>query len=243
MNEPTTDTFFSGRIQVRQPRRGYRFSIDAVLLAHLAAPRRRDRILDLGAGCGIVSLILAWRHPDVRIRGIELQTALADLAKENVSRNRLADRIGIDEADLRTLHPDDVGGLFEMVVCNPPYRRPRSGRMNPDSQKAIARHEIEVLLADVVSASRRLLRRSGRLCIVYPAERMSDLVAEMRSGRIEPKRMLAIHSRMDAEAKLVFVEGVYGAGPGVKIEPPLAIYGPAGEYTPELAEMLAGESR
>ena len=228
---------------MRQPRRGYRFSIDAVLLAHLAAPRPRDRILDLGTGCGIVSLLLACRLPDVRIRGIELQADLANLARENVLRNRLADRIGIAEADLRSLHPEDMGGLFDMVVCNPPYRRRHSGRMNPDPQKAIARHEIEARLADVISASRRLLRRSGRLSIVYPAERTSDLLVEMRSGRIEPKQMVAIHSRIDTEAKLVFVEGVHGAGPGVKIGPPLAIYESDGSYTPAVAAMFEGGER
>jgi hypothetical protein len=108
MSDPTPDFFFNGRLSVRQPRDGYRFSIDAVLLGHLAAPRPRDRIVDLGAGCGIVSLILACRYPDVRIRGIELQSALAALARENVSRNRLGNRIEIEEADLRTLGPENV---------------------------------------------------------------------------------------------------------------------------------------
>ena len=240
MSEPTPDSFFNGRLCVRQPRDGYRFSIDAVLLAHLAAPRVRDRIVDLGAGCGIVSLILACRHPDVRIWGVELQPALAGLAQENVSRNRLGDRIQIAEADLRTLGPEYAGGPVDMVVTNPPYRRCRSGRINPDPQKAVARHEIEARLSDVVFACRRLLKRAGRLSIIYPAERATDLLVKMRQVQIEPKRMVTIHSRRDAEAKLIFVEGVHGAGPGLKIGPPLAICGQDGNYSPRVRAMLEG---
>jgi tRNA1Val (adenine37-N6)-methyltransferase len=240
MSESTTDAFFGGRIQVRQPRSGYRFSIDAVLLANLTTARLRDRVLDLGTGCGIISLILAHRFPTVSIQGIELQPQLAELARQNVRSNAMQDRIGIVEADLRRLRAEEIHGPFDLAVCNPPYRRNRSGRINPDPQKAIARHEIQARLADVAAASRRLLKRSGRLAVIYPAERTADLFWEMRSARIEPKSIRAIHSRSGETAKLVFVEGVCGAGPGLTIAPPLAVYGPDGNYTPEVEAMMQG---
>lgn len=238
MNDLTSDAFFDGQIRVRQPRTGYRFSIDAVLLGHLARPRPSDRVADLGTGCGIVALILAHRFPGIRLWGIELQPSLASLARRNVRENGLEDRISITEADLRTLRLQERQRPFDMVVSNPPYRRRRSGRINPDPQKAIARHEIESRLSDVVAAARRLLKRSGRLVIIYPAERSADLLVEMRAARIEPKSIRTIHSHIDAEAKLVLAEGAYGAGPGVKIEAPLAIYGPDGNYGPEVAAMF-----
>jgi len=240
MTDTTTDTFFNGRIQVRQPRTGYRFSIDAVLLAHLAEPRPKDRVLELGTGCGIVSLILAHRMPGVRVTAVELQAELAELARENVRRNGLEARIAVVEADLRTLWPKGAGGPFDLVLSNPPYRRWRSGRINPDPQKAVARHEIESRLSDVIAAARRLLTRSGRFALIYPAERAAELLTEMCAARIEPKQMRAIHSRLDAEAKLVMVEGASGAGPALKIGPPLAVYGDDGKYTPQVAAMFQG---
>jgi tRNA1Val (adenine37-N6)-methyltransferase len=240
MSDKTTDTFFGGQIQVRQPRAGYRFSIDAVLLANLASVGLRERVLELGTGCGIVSLILAHRFSTVSIQAIELQPQLVELARENVRANELQHRITILETDLRRTTAEEAHGPFDLVVCNPPYRRNRSGRINPDPQKAIARHEIEARLADVVSAARRLLKRSGRLAVIYPAERTADLVWEMRAVRIEPKTIRPIHSRSGEAAKLVYVEGVYGGGPGLAIASPLMIYGPDGNYSPEVEAMMQG---
>ncbi|MGD8369325.1 MAG: tRNA1(Val) (adenine(37)-N6)-methyltransferase [Desulfobacterales bacterium] len=238
MSESTTDTFFGGQIQVRQPSVGYRFSIDAVLLANMTTVRIRDRVVDLGTGCGIISLILAYRYPKASIQALELQPQLAAFARENVRLNGLERRIAVVVADLRRARAEELHGPFDLAVCNPPYRRGRSGRINPNTQKAIARHEIEARLADVVAASRRLLKRSGRMTVIYPAERTADLLWEMRAGQIEPKSVRTIHSRSGEAAKLVFAEGVYGAGPGLTIEPPLAIYGPDGNYSPEVEAMM-----
>jgi tRNA1Val (adenine37-N6)-methyltransferase len=137
----TTDTFFNGRIQVRQNRVGYRFSIDAVLLACQAAPRSGDKVIDLGAGCGIISLIMAYRCPDITVTAVEVQEELVQLAISNVKNNHLQDRITVLDADMKTMVSDMTAGPVDLVVCNPPYRRPGSGRINPDNQRAIARHE------------------------------------------------------------------------------------------------------
>jgi tRNA1Val (adenine37-N6)-methyltransferase len=238
--DTTTDTFFNGRLVVRQPKDGYRFSIDAVLLAHLACPRAQDRLIDIGAGCGIVALILATRFPGICIHAVEIQPALADLARENVLQNSLEDRIEVAQADLRRIRQQDTSGPFDMMVCNPPYRKTRSGRINPDPQKAMARHELAAGLQDVAAAAARLLKRTGRLALIYPAERTAELIAEMRLVSIEPKTLRMLHSRIDAEAKLVFVEGSLGGNPGLRVEPPLLIYAKQGNYSEEVERMLQG---
>lgn len=236
----TTDTLFNGKLLVRQPKDGYRFSIDAVLLGHLASLRPQDRLIDIGAGCGIVSLILAFRFPGICIHAVEIQPVLADLARQNVRQNGLEARIEVAQEDLLRIRQQDTGGPFDLMVCNPPYRKARSGRINPDPQKAMARHELAVSLPDVMAAAARLLKRAGRLALIYPSERMADLMAEMRAANIEPKVLRMIHSRADAGAKLVFVEGSLGGNPGLRVGPPLVIYGKDGKYSPEVERMLQG---
>jgi len=100
-----------------------------------------------------------------------------------------------------------------------------SGRINPDPERAVARHEIHASLGDVLKAARRLLEGKGRLATIYPAERLTDLLARMRGIGLEPKRLRAVHPSLDAPAKLVLVEGVCDGRPGLEILPPLVDQG------------------
>jgi tRNA1Val (adenine37-N6)-methyltransferase len=234
----TADTFFNGKITVRQNRSGYRFSIDAVLLAHHADPGPGKTVVDLGSGCGIISMILAYRRPDTRIYGIELQKDLADMAALNVAESAMADRVSIICADMKTFPTDMVDGPVYLVVSNPPYRLANSGRVNPDAQRARARHEIAVTLEDVIQTAYRVLAVTGRLVMIYPAERITDIMTCMRSSGIEPKFLRTIHSGRRTEAKRILVEGVKGGHPGMKIDVPLIIYHQDGSYTDEVKKMF-----
>jgi len=238
MNPLTTDAFFGGRLQIRQGASGYRFSIDAIVLAHHTDMHAGESVLDLGTGCGIIPLILAYRYPDIRAYGIEIQEELADLAVSNVSANHMQNRIKVLCRDMRDLKPHMIGGPVDVIVCNPPYRRPNSGRLNPDPQRAVARHEIKVSLIDVLQAARQMLRTAGRFVTIYTAERIVELLSQMRSAGIEPKSIRSIHSQLDTEAKLILVDGVKGARPGARLHSPLIIYDTNGEYTQEVQEMF-----
>lgn len=233
------DTFFNGNLRVRQPVDGYRFSIDAVLLAHAADPAPGDTVVDLGTGCGIIPLILATRHPQARIRAVEIQESLADIAAANVVENRLEARIRILRQDMRTLTPAQIDGPVRWVVSNPPYRRVGTGRLNPVSPKALARHEISVTLSEVVTAARRLLPLSGRLVLIYPAERLADVLGRMSAAGIEPKVLRLVHSVPQSDAGLFLVTGVRGGRPGLRVAPPLAIRNADGAYSDEVAAMFA----
>jgi tRNA1Val (adenine37-N6)-methyltransferase len=238
MDSLTTDAFFDGKLHIKQGASGYRFSLDAVLLAGYAGPLEDERLLDLGTGCGIIPLILAFRNPNINAFGIEIQQDLAALAISNVTANHLQDRIAVLQQDMRDLRPDMIGGPVDVVVCNPPYRKPSSGRLNPDVQRAIARHELKVSLADVLQTGRRMLRTAGRFVTIYTAERVVELFSQMRLEGIEPKFMRSIHSQLDTEAKLILVEGIKGARPGTRLGPPLIIYDTNGEYSREVQEMF-----
>ena len=238
MNSLTVDTFFDGKLHIKQEESGYRFSLDAVLLAGYAGSFVNERLLDLGTGCGIVPLILAFRNPNIIAFGVEIQPELAELAVSNVNANHMQNRITVLRQDMRCLKPDMIGGAVDVVVCNPPYYKPSSGRLNPDVQRAIARHELKVSLADVLQTTRRMLRNDGRFMTIFTAERVVELVSRMRQEGIEPKFMRSIHSQLDTEAKLILVEGVLGARPGARLGPPLVIYDTHGDYTREVQQMF-----
>lgn len=240
MSDETLDGLFNGKLRLLQNRRGYRFSLDALLLGRFAAVRRNDRVVDLGAGNGVVSLILASLHPQVSITGIELQEALAERAERNVKLNRLENQIQIRRGDVRSVESIGSSQSVDVAVCNPPYRRRESGRTSPNDEKQIARHEIHGGLNDFLNAGAFLLRPNGRMTLVYLASRAVDLLVSMRARKIEPKRLRMVHSFSDGEASRVLVEGVKGGRGGVKIEPPLIIYRHGKEYSDEAAALIAG---
>jgi tRNA1Val (adenine37-N6)-methyltransferase len=215
----TIDSFLNGTLQIIQSRQGYRFSVDALLLAEFVSVRSEDVVVDLGAGCGIISLVLAVKRKVSFIVGLELQEELASQAQRNIVLNKLENKIAIIRGDLRHL---PMGPAFaHIVVCNPPYRRQKSGRINPDFSKAIARHELSTKIDDILFAGKALLKEGGRLALIYPANRLAEIFAKMRIQDIEPKRLQIVFPNSYSHAKLAMIEGRLRGKSGLKILPPL----------------------
>ena len=231
MQPITRDHFFNGNIILNQSQSGYRFSIDAVILSHLATPEPGESVLDLGCGCGVIPIMMAYRHADIRVIGVEIQSSLAGLARKNVVDNRMTDRIRIVHKDMNTLSPSDIGGRVDRVVTNPPYRKLDSGRINADGEQAVARHELKINLERVLLTAHRMLYMSGRFCIIYPSVRAVDLLSVMRSVGLEPKILTMIHSRQASPARLVAITGIKGGRPGLEVAAPLYLYRDDGAYT------------
>lgn len=234
----TRDAFYHGRLIVCQHKTGYRFSIDSVLLAGYIRPKKGGRLIDLGCGCGIISLLVAFRFPTLQFFGVELQSSLASLAHRNVTENRMDDRILILERDMKSLSQEMTQGPVDTVFCNPPFGRVYGGRINPNVERALARHEIMVSLKEIIAITRRMLRTGGRFFTIFPADRMTDLLCHMRTNRIEPKRIRMVHSYEADPPKRILVEGVAGSQPGVSISRPLVIYLADGEYTDEVERLF-----
>ena len=233
----TPCTILSRRPKIFQPRKGYRFSIDSVLLAGLTRIRPKDRIADLGTGCGVVALLLAFKNPVAQVTAIEIQKSLVTQARRNVTVNRLSHLIRIVEGDLRELHRGMLDSPIDLVVSNPPYKELQRGRLNPDPIKAIARHQILATLTDVVKAADRLLDQKGRLALIYPAGRLSHLLDVLGRGGFAPKRLTLIYTAPKSDAKLVHVESIKGGGDELVVAKPCTIYRGDGEYADEVAAM------
>lgn len=227
----TNDSLFDGGLFVFQEKEGYRFSIDSVLLAGLTRVGANDRVIDLGSGCGVIPLILSRRQPAASYVGVEIQSQLAALAQKNVETNCLNDRITLLEMDFREVREHLPTESFDLVLSNPPYRRIDSGRINPDRQRAIARHEIFGSVRDVFVAGKYLLPTGGRMAIIYPAERLDHLVGLAYELGFSAKVLTIIYSRPSDPAKLVHLECRKGAGRQLRIEPPFYIYKEEGGYT------------
>jgi len=235
----TIDRILAGRLRIVQKERGYRFSIDALLLAHFVTLQAGDELIELGTGSGIVALILA-QHPGLtRVLGIEIQKQLVEIARTNVFLNGLTDRVEIRQADVRFPESLCPPQAFSVAAFNPPYRRMRSGRLNPDAEKAAARHEVFGTVENFIGAAAYALRPGGRMFAIYPATRMVELIARMRSSRIEPRRLRLVHSRTGAPAVFVLAEGAKGGGEGLNILPPLFIYESEREYTAEMKNIFS----
>ena len=238
MDSLTADAFLNGNIRIMQNKTGYRFSIDAILLASHVDTHPGDKVVDIGTGCGIIALMLAYRNPEIKVYGIEVQKSLSVLAALNVKDNNMIDRVKIFCSDVKDLKKSAISGPADIVVCNPPYRKAKSGRVNPDNQRALARHEIKITLPDVFKTAGSLLRVSGRFIMIYPSERIADIITNMRLSGIELKYLRFIYSKKNAESKLVIVEGVKGGRPGATIAPPLVIYSDDGSYSDEVGRMF-----
>ena len=235
-------------IKLYQNKKGYRFSVDALLLYSFVNLRRAYRIADMGAGSGIVGILLAKKYHDSEVVLIEIQNSLAGLAEKNIALNKVEKRVKVIRTDIKKFklgdfHSENKTTLnsplltpnsFDLVVSNPPFRRQKTGLISPTDEKAIARHEIELKLADLIQASCSLLRSKGRFCMIYHPSRLVELIDALREKHMEPKRLRFVHSNLMTEAKMALVEAIKDGRTEMKIEKPFCIYKEGGTYTDEM---------
>ncbi len=235
-------------IKLYQNKKGYRFSVDALLLYSFVNLQRAYRIADVGAGSGIVGILLAKKYHDSEVALIEIQNSLAGLAEKNITLNKVEKRVRVIRTDIKKFklgdfHSENKTTLnsslltlnsFDLVVSNPPFRRQKTGLISPTDEKAIARHEIELKLADLIQASCSLLRSKGRFCMIYHPSRLVELIETLRGKRMEPKRLRFVHSNLMTEAKMALVEAIKDGRTEMKIEKPFCIYKEDGTYTDEM---------
>ncbi len=235
----TLDALFGGRLKLRQPERGYRFSMDVVLLADFARPKIGDRVADLGAGCGVISLILALNPAPSSVTGIELDSGMASLASENVQLNAMESKVRMVTGDLT--RPADLfpPESFDLAVANPPYGSPGTGRISPMEDRASARHELHSTLEDFLRAAAFLVRYGGRLAVIYRAAGLPRLLRGLEAAGFTPKRMRFVHGRKASPGKLALIHSVKGGGEELIVEPPLILYREDGSYTTELQRLYA----
>ena len=229
----TLDELTGYDLRIIQPRHGYRFSVDPLLLAGFAGVRRGERCVDLGTGCGVIALLLARLGEDCSVTGIEFQQVMADIATRNVLLNGLAKRVEIVEEDVVSLKSHFPVDSFDLVVSNPPYRRPGTGKVSPRAGRDDSRHESTATLADFLAAAKYLVKPSGRICLIYHTCRLAELMAQAAQQKLAPLKLRMVHGNSKAQARMFMVELAKGRTGELRVEPPLMVRGEDGGYSEE----------
>ncbi len=222
--DETLDILCNEKLRIIQKKRGYRFSIDAILLASFVRLRKHERLLDIGSGCGIIPIYIARRGCTNDMTGVELQKDLCDAAEKNRALNRCGDHVRFINGDIRSLVKDMKAHPFQVVVSNPPYTRRRSGRTCPDESRYLARYEDKLDIDELTSAASSLLSTKGRFYVIYPAHRLEEIIRAAREKQLVLKKLRIVYPRQNEKANLVLAEFLKGAGTGVTIEEPLYVY-------------------
>ncbi len=232
--DETLNALCRQRLKFLQNKGAYRFSIDPILLANFIKLKKRERMLDIGTGCGIIPIYMAKRYHDNSFTGVEIQEELFGLAVKNVRLNG-CNNVRIMLGDIRDRGIVDTFNMpFHVIAANPPYVRRNCGRTSPQASRQLARQESSLDLESLFAVTVRLLYTKGRVYLVYPAKRMAELISVATGHGIVPRRLRLIHPRAGEPANLFLIECVKGGGIELKVEPPLCIYD-RGKYSEEVA--------
>ena len=221
--ERLDDLQLNGLELIQDPEK-FCFGVDAVLLSDFVRVREGESVLDMGTGNGIIPVLLSAKTEGKKFTGLEIQADTAEMARRSVAWNGLEDRVEIVTGDIREASQIFKPVFFDVITTNPPYMPAEHGIRNADSARAAARHEVLCTLDDILRESMRLLQDKGRFYMIHRPFRLTEILIKMNHYKIEPKRIRFIHPYADKEPVLVMVEGVRGARPGVKIDPPIIIY-------------------
>ena len=242
------NSLFDGDLICEQHIRGYRFSIDAVLLAHFTTIKKNNSILDLGTGSGIIALILLYRHKKIisECSGLELQKSLFDLAGKNMRNNCFEDKCNLYHGDVKDCKKLLAAGSYDTIVCNPPFYPERSGRINQDGEARIARHQISANLNDFLRAASYAVKNKGTLFFIYPADLLSDFSHKAKANSLEIKKLRFIYSYPSSSkgAQLVLIHCSKNGGQGMHIAEPLYINTEKnGKYSSEIESYYLNNSQ
>jgi tRNA1(Val) A37 N6-methylase TrmN6 len=235
--DETQDTFYHGRILVCQKKEGYRFAVDAPLLADFVQTKNKDRCLELGTGCGVISLLLSIK-PFLHITALEIQESLADLAWRNVQLNHLDKKIRViqtDFLDFRSPHK------FDVVFSNPPYIKTQAGHLSATSEKSIAKHEVKCDILGIMQKTAGLLKKKGRAYFIFTAKRIPEFSRAVEDAGLNVQAMRLVYPRKKSRPNFVLSKCVFPSSDmEFRILSPLFLFDDTGKYTPEAKKIFTG---
>jgi tRNA1(Val) A37 N6-methylase TrmN6 len=242
--DTTTDAFLGGQLRLRQPVRGHRAGHDAILLAAATAAQPGDRVVDLGAGIGTAGLAVAHRVNAIALTLVEIEPALAELARENAAANRIgADIIALDVASSAAafaaagLPPDSA----DVVVMNPPFNDATRHRASPDVSRELAHVATSETLATWTHAARRLLRSGGMLTLIWRGDGLGAVLSALTRG-FGGVEVIPVHGDPTKPAIRVVVRAVKGGRAPAAIYPAIHLRDATGAPDPYIQQVLAGKA-
>jgi tRNA1Val (adenine37-N6)-methyltransferase len=237
-NHETLDELRGYDLCIAQPRDGYRFSLDPLLLCAFPGAGVVGRAIDLGTGSGVIPLILARQSDSATVVGVEVQEEMAALAERNVRLNGLTDRVEIVCADILSLRDRYPVSSFDLVIANPPYRTPESGRISPKTGRDRARHETTATLKDFLETAKYLVRPAGTIAFTYLPVRLAEFCVTAAGLKLALLRIRMVHGYAQASARMALIGLAKGRRAELEVLPPLFVYGADGEYSEEVKRIL-----
>jgi tRNA1Val (adenine37-N6)-methyltransferase len=236
-NEIIDDLEFKG-LKIIQNKNWFKFGIDSVLLSDFAKSIKNNaKVLDIGTGTGIISILLSGKTEASKIYGIEIQKDVAEMAERSVELNNLQDKIQIINDNINNIEKYFDNNSLDVVVTNPPYQKNNTGLKSENEKHLISRHEIECTLEDIIQKSFKVLKDKGEFYMVHRPERLVDILYLMRKNKIEPKELKMVYPKNGEKANLILIKGVKNANEFLKVLKPLVIYNEDGSYTEELLKI------
>ncbi len=238
-NSERLDDLERNGLKIIQDPSRFCFGMDAVLLSGFARVKQGEAAIDLGTGNGIIPILLSAKTEGKHFTGLEIQPENVDIASRSVAYNDIGHKVSIVEGDICRASEIFGRSSFDVVTSNPPYMLSNHGLVNPDSAKAIARHEILCTLNDVLRETAALLKPNGRFFMVHRPFRLAEIICGLKECRLEPKRMRLVYPFIDKEPNMVLIEAVRGGNPRMTVEKPLIVYTSPGVYTDEIREIYS----
>ena len=218
MTQYTIDDFLGGKVKLKQPKVGYRATSDAILVAAAVDAKPHDSVLDVGCGTGIVGLSIAARVSDIYVTGLEIQTQLAALARENAILNGC--QMDIVEGNLTDKIGDLHGMLFNHVVTNPPFYTETPARAHPQVQVA---YQQSVPLVKWIDFCVKHVRAKGTFTIIHRTESVPEILTAL-NGRLGALKLMPIYSKGGHPPKRIIIQGILGSRKPFVMHPGIVIH-------------------
>lgn len=216
--------------------KNHTFGTDAVLLSHFANPKRSDKAVDLGTGCGIIPFLWFRDKAVASVTGLEISPEGVALAEASKIKNSNPNNVQFFEGDIKKPFEKLKKGEYTLVTCNPPYKAVGAGIISESVADKKARHETTCDLKDVIAAAAGLLKFGGRFAMCQRPERLGEIISLMTKYKLEPKKLRLVCKNEGCEPWLVLVEGRLGGGKGMRILPNLNLY-KNGELSEEMLQI------
>lgn len=199
--------------------------------------KNNSRVLDLGTGTGIISILLCGKTNLKEIIGVEIQKEVYEMAKKSIELNKLENKFKLLNEDLKSLSKKFPANSFDAIVTNPPYKKDNTGLKNENKLKQISRHEIMCNIEDIAKVSSYLLKSNSSIYMVHRPDRLIDIIEALKKYKLEPKNIRFIYPKINKEPNLVLIKATKCGRPFLKVEKPLIVYNEDGSYTDEILKI------
>ena len=199
----------------------YKFSTDTVLLADFCELGKNSMVLDVGTGCGAIPLLFCRDGKGKHITAVDIQKNACELLSISIKENGLEGRIKVLNQDIRSIDVKMYGNNYDVIVCNPPYKKAQAGLESDILSRKTARNESMCCIDDIINVAAKLLKDGGELYMCSRVERMAEILLKMSNSRLEPKLLRLVQNDVYKEPKLFLVKGKKFAKSGLRCMPTL----------------------